>query len=211
VDRERARARDVNAAFPVALKLAGRSVLVVGGGDEAALRADALLAAGARVTVVSETPSEKLVSMASDARLELVRRAPVATDLDGRWLLVLADRNPALADELAREAEQRALFYCAVDDARVGSFSHLAIARAGVVFAAVGSQGEAPALARRLRELMDGLFARAGLAAFAEKLAELRRVTPPERRHEVLNAAVRDVRLEGELVLPTAASNSPRA
>jgi siroheme synthase (precorrin-2 oxidase/ferrochelatase) len=115
-----------------------------------------------------------------------------------------------LADELAREAEQRALFYCAVDDSRVGSFSHVAIARAGIVFAAVGSQGEAPALARRLREIFDELFARAGLAAFAERLAELRRVTPPEKRREVLDEAVRDVRLEGELVLPTAASRNPR-
>jgi precorrin-2 dehydrogenase/sirohydrochlorin ferrochelatase len=192
----------VNGAFPVALKLAGRSVLVVGGGEEAVLRVGALLAAGARVTVVSDQPNEKLVQMALDAGFELVRRTPVASDLDGRWLLVLADRDPALADELAREAEKRALFYCAVDDTRVGSFSHVAIARAGVVFAAVGSQGEAPALARRLRELFEELFARSKLAAFAEKLAELRRVTPPEKRREVLSAAVREVRLEGELVLP---------
>jgi precorrin-2 dehydrogenase/sirohydrochlorin ferrochelatase len=192
----------VNGAFPVALKLSGRPVLVVGGGDEAVLRADALLAAGARVTVVSDAPNEKLVGMARDARIDLVQRAPVATDLDGRWLLVLADRNPALADELAAEAERRALFYCAVDDVRVGSFSHVAIARAGLVFAAIGSQGEAPALARRLREVFDALFARAGLAEFTERLAELRRVTPPEKRREVLGAAVRDVRFEGELVLP---------
>jgi uroporphyrin-III C-methyltransferase/precorrin-2 dehydrogenase/sirohydrochlorin ferrochelatase len=201
----------VNGAFPVALKLTGRSVLVVGGGEEATRRTEALLAAGARVTVASAQPNEKLLQMARDARLELLQRVPVAADLDGRWLLVLADRNPVLADELAREAEQRALFYCAVDDSRVGSFSHLAIARAGVVFAAIGSHGEAPALARRLRELLEELFARAGLSAFAETLAELRRKTPPERRPEVLNAAVRDVRLEGELVLPTAASRSPRA
>jgi siroheme synthase-like protein len=192
----------VHAAFPVALKLAGRAVLVVGGGDEAASRAEALLAAGARVSVVSEAPGERVTALAAGGRVELVRRAPVAADLDGRFLLVLADRNPALADELGREAEKRSLFYCAVDDSRVGSFSHLAIARAGLVFAAVGSQGEAPALARRLRELFDGLFARAGLAAFAERLAELRRATPPEERREVLDAAVRGLELRGDLVLP---------
>ena len=54
----------------------------------------------------------------------------------------------------------------------------------------------------RLRELFEALFARAGLAEFAERLAELRRVTPPEKRREVLGAAVRGVRLDGELVLP---------
>ena len=193
----------MNGAFPVALKLSGRSVLVVGSGEEAALRAEALLAAGALVTVAGEAPGEKVEALGRDGRVELVRRAPVPADLDGRWLLLLADRNPALADELAREAEKRALFYCAIDDSRVGSFSHVAIARAGLVFAAIGSQGEAPALARRLRELFDGLFARAGLAGFAERLADLRRVTPPERRREVLDAAVRGVRLDGELVLPS--------
>jgi siroheme synthase-like protein len=192
----------VTSAFPVALKLTGRPVLVVGGGEEAASRAEALLAAGARVTIASEGPAARVIALATAGRVELVQRAPVAADLDGRWLLVLTDRNPALADELAREAERRSLFYCAVDDSRVGSFSHVAIARAGLVFAAVGSQGEAPALARRLRELFDGLFARAGLATFAERLAELRRVTPAEKRREVLDAAVRDVRLDGELVLP---------
>lgn len=192
----------VTSAFPVALKLSGRSVLVVGGGAEAAGRAEALLAAGALVTVVAETPEDRVTELAASGRIELVRRPPAPSDLDGRWLLVLADRNPALADELAREAEKRSLFYCAVDDSRVGSFSHVAIARAGLVFAAVGSQGEAPALARRLRELFDGLFARAGLAAFAERLAELRRVTPPEKRREVLDAAVRDLTLEGDLILP---------
>lgn len=192
----------MNGTFPVALKLSGRSVLVVGNGAEAAHRAQALLAAGARVTVLAEAPADELEALARSGGVELVRRAPVPADLDGRWLVVLAARDPALAEELAREAEKRALFYCAVDDPRVGSFSHLAIARAGPVFAAVGSQGEAPALARRLRELLDELFTRAGLAAFAERLAELRRATPAEKRRDVLNAAVRDVRLEGELVLP---------
>jgi siroheme synthase-like protein len=192
----------VTGAFPVALKLSGRSVLVAGGGEEAALRAEALLAAGARVTIASEAPGERVEALGRDGRVELVRRAVLPADLDGRWLLVLAERNPTLADELGREAERRALFYCAVDDSRVGSFSHVAIARAGLVFAAVGSQGEAPALARRLRELFDGLFAQAGLADFAERLAELRRVTPPEKRREVLDAAVRGVKLEGHLILP---------
>jgi siroheme synthase (precorrin-2 oxidase/ferrochelatase) len=91
-----------------------------------------------------------------------------------------------------------------VDEPDVGSFSHVAIARAGPVFAALGTQGEVPALARRLRELIEQLFVRAKLAAFAEKLATLRRSLPPEERREALNRAVRDVSLEGELVLPSA-------
>jgi siroheme synthase (precorrin-2 oxidase/ferrochelatase) len=171
----------VKPVFPVALKLEGRVCLVVGEGDEARARAAALEAAGANVR-----------------RAEAFR----SDDLDGVWLAVLTDRNALLAERMARETEARRVFYCAVDQPEVGSYSHVAIARAGPVFAAIGSHGETPALARRLRELLDDLFVRAGLGGFAERLAELRRSTPAEKRRDVLNAAVKDVRIEGELVLP---------
>jgi siroheme synthase (precorrin-2 oxidase/ferrochelatase) len=171
----------VKPVFPVALKLDGRTCLVVGSGEEARARAGALEAAGANVRVA---------------------QGFVPEDLDGVWLAVLTDRDSSLAERVAREAEARRVFFCAVDQPEVGSYSHVAIARAGPVFAAIGSHGETPALARRLRELLNDLFARAGLAAFAEGLAELRRATPAGERRDVLNAAVRDVRIEGDLVLP---------
>lgn len=169
-------------AFPVALKLDGRACLVVGTGEEARARAAALESAGAKVVTLE--------------------RRFVPEDLDGIWLAVLTERDAELAALIAREAEARRVFFCAVDQPEVGSYSHLGVARAGPVFAALGTQGEAPALARRLRELFEELFAKAGLGDFAERLAELRRNTPPERRREVLNAAVADVRIEGKLVLP---------
>lgn len=168
--------------FPIALKLVDRECLVVGSGDEALGRKRALEAAGARVRVVE--------------------RDFVPGDLDGVWLAVLTDRDAELAARMARAAEERRVFFCAVDQPDFGSYSHLAITRAGPVFAAIGTQGQAPALARRLRELVEALFERAGLGPFAERLAELRRATPPERRRDVLNDAVADVRLEGELILP---------
>ena len=171
-------------AFPVALKLVGRACLVVGAGDEARARAAALEAAGAKVTIVSD--------------------AFDPSDLDGMWLAVLTDRDDELAARIARAAEERRVFFCAVDQPEAGSYSHVAIARAGPVFGAFGTQGEAPALARRLRELIERLFDEADLGPFAKRLAELRAHTPPERRRDVLNAAVEGVRIDGSLVLPKA-------
>src|SRR5262245_15506530 len=172
----------VTPAFPVALKLEGRACLVVGTGDEARARAAALEAAGANVTLAAPPFS--------------------AEKLDGMWLAVLADRDPELARDMARAAEERRIFFCAVDQPEAGSYSHVAITRAGPVFAAFGTQGEAPALARRLRELVGELFSKAELGDFAERLAILRKSVPAERRRDVLNAAVESVRIEGELVLP---------
>jgi siroheme synthase-like protein len=169
-------------AFPVALKLAGKKCLVVGSGDEARLRARAFEDAGASVLVVE--------------------RDFDPAHLDGVWLAVLTHQNAELAARIARAAEERRVLFCAVDQPAFGSYSHLAVTRAGPLFAAIGTQGEVPALARRMRELLAQLFSEARLDAFAQRLAELRRRTPPERRRAVLNSAVESVRIEGRLVLP---------
>ena len=163
----------IKSTFPVALKLEGRRVVVAGGGDEAAARARALADAGARVVVVAPAPGAAVQALAHARAIELVAHRLEPAALDDTWLVVLAERDPAFADELAALTEERQIFYVAVDDSRVGTFSHLAIARAVLVFAAIGSQGEAPALARRLRELLDALFQQAGLAAFVATLGPL--------------------------------------
>lgn len=175
--------------YPVALKLAGRRCLVVGRGAEAEARTRALLEAGADV---------------------LQRETFALADLEGVWLVVLAEQDAELAERIDRACEERRIFYAAVDDPRVGSYSHLALARAGTVVAAIGTNGEAPALARRLRELLAGLFARAGLGEFAERHAALRRATPSAARRAVLGEDVREVRLDGELVLPERADTPER-
>jgi len=167
--------------LPVALKLEGRRCLVVGEGEDADGRARAFAEAGA----------------------EVVRAATFAPELlEGVWLAVLSTRDREQAAQMDRECDARRIFFSAVDEPAFGTYSHLALARAGTVTVAVGTNGEAPALARRLRELVEGLFARANMAEFAAQHAELRRATPPAERREVLGNDVRDVRLDGELVLP---------
>ncbi|HEX5098297.1 MAG TPA: NAD(P)-dependent oxidoreductase [Polyangiaceae bacterium] len=167
--------------FPIALKLSGRRCLVVGAGEEAEARAAALREAGAEV--IRSTVFEP-------------------SQLDGVWLAVLTTRDIVLASAMDRECEARRIFFAAVDEPSVGSYAHLALARAGNVTAAIGTNGEAPALARRLRELLADLFERANLAEFAEQHAALRRATPSSERREVLGADVRSLRLDGELVVP---------
>jgi siroheme synthase-like protein len=195
--------KPVAVSYPIALKLAGKRCLVLGNGAEARERARALLRSGASVRLITTAPSPELERAALLTEgVELAERDFGAADLDETWLVVLAERDDALAERLRAATEARRIFFCAVDMPSFSSFSFVALARAGLVFAALGTEGQAPALARRLREILEQLFEQAALGAFTEKLAALRSRTPPERRREVLGAAVAGVRVTGELVLP---------
>ena len=83
--------------FPTFLKLAGRPVLVVGGGPVAASKLASLLAAGAEVTVVA--PDVVAEIERSGVRIE--RRAFAESDLDGAWFVVAA-APPEVNRQVAR-------------------------------------------------------------------------------------------------------------
>jgi precorrin-2 dehydrogenase/sirohydrochlorin ferrochelatase len=191
----------VTTSFPVALQLEGKPCLVVGSEAEAQERARALDEAGARVEVVAIAPCAKLRDFASERALPLSRRAFEASDLDGKWLAVLTDRDTSLGARMAALCEERRVLFCATDQAQRNSFSHLALARAGLVTAAIGTQGRAPALGRKLREELERVFAEADLAGFADELARLRDATPLEARRAVLAEALAHVCFEGRLKL----------
>ena len=188
-------------SFPVALHLEGKACLVVGSQLEARDRARSLGDVGARVALIAENPCRELEELAAARALPLVRRAFATTDLDGVWLALLVDRDFELGARMAALCNARRILFCAIDQPQDNSFSHMALARAGLVTAAIGTNGRAPALGRRLREELERVFDEASLAEFAERIAELRETTPPEKRREVLSAAVATLRLDGRLLL----------
>ena len=72
--------------FPAFLNLRSRRVVVVGGGPVAAGKLDALLGAGADVTVVAPEVVPDIEARA----VTVVRRAFEDADLDGAWWVVAA-------------------------------------------------------------------------------------------------------------------------
>jgi siroheme synthase-like protein len=188
--------------FQVALDLNQRRCLVVGSSSECAPRVRSLLAAGARVTLVSERADASLEELARTGSITVERRAFREADLDDMWLAVLADRDAELAERMGRAAEGRRVLFCAIDQPGHNSFAHQALVHAGSLSVAISTAGRAPALARRLRQELDRLFREAGLGAFVLGLAELRERTPPDQRRELLGQLVSGVRLSGQLELP---------
>ena len=136
--------------YPVFLKLAGRRVLLVGGGTVAAAKLDGLLAAGAEVTVVAPQISPAL----EREGVVLVRRPFRPEDLDGVWWVVAA-APPDVNRQVQAAAEPEHLFVNAVDDpAHATAYLGSIVRRDGVTMA-ISTNGRAPALAGLLREALD--------------------------------------------------------
>jgi precorrin-2 dehydrogenase / sirohydrochlorin ferrochelatase len=184
--------------YPVSLSLDGRRCLVVGGGSEAVLRAGNLLEAGALVHVLATEDLPALEAL-GPARLQVERRAYRESDLEDVWLVVQVTTDGVLAATIAAHCAARRIFFCAVDQPDNSSYSHLALARAGSLTLAVGTEGRAPALGRKLRQELARLLEEANAAEEVEALAALRSATPREARRETLSRAVADVHFTGSL------------
>jgi uroporphyrin-III C-methyltransferase/precorrin-2 dehydrogenase/sirohydrochlorin ferrochelatase len=101
------------------LVLAGRKVVVVGGGHVAQRRVPTFLAAGAEVTLVSPEVTPALEGLAGE--LTLLLRDFTETDVDGAWYVVAVTDDPAVNARVAAAAEARHTFCVRADDALGGS------------------------------------------------------------------------------------------
>jgi uroporphyrin-III C-methyltransferase/precorrin-2 dehydrogenase/sirohydrochlorin ferrochelatase len=145
--------------YPLALRLEGRRVLVVGGGSVATRRVPALLAAGAQVVLVSPEVTPALRGHAAAGRLTLIERRFEPSDLDGAWLVSVAVDDPAAAAAVSAAAEERRIFCVRADDREAATAWTPAVTRHGQVTVAVTDDGDrrrAMAVRDLVAEALDG-------------------------------------------------------
>jgi len=138
---------------PLFLRLEGRDVLVVGAGEIALRKAGELACAGARVTIVSP---DRDGDVPEGARW--IRRAFEPPDVLGTWLVVAATDDPDVQRAIVRAGERARVFVLAVDDLANATAISPALVRRGPVTIAISSNGEAPALTRLLREVVEHIL-----------------------------------------------------
>jgi uroporphyrin-III C-methyltransferase / precorrin-2 dehydrogenase / sirohydrochlorin ferrochelatase len=108
-------------AYPVGLRLAGRRVVVLGGGQVAQRRLPALVSAGADIVLVSPsvTPSVEAMAAAGELRWEPRRYQP--GDLADAWYVLVATTDPAANAAVSAEAEDRRVWCVRSDDAEAAT------------------------------------------------------------------------------------------
>ncbi|MYX18711.1 bifunctional precorrin-2 dehydrogenase/sirohydrochlorin ferrochelatase, partial [Streptomyces sp. SID8380] len=108
-------------AYPAGLRLAGRKVVVLGGGQVAQRRLPALLTAGADVLLVSPSATASVEAMATAGELRWERRPYRAGDLEGAWYAIVATDDADANDAASAEAEERRVWCVRSDDADAAS------------------------------------------------------------------------------------------
>ena len=105
-------------AYLVGLRLAGKKVVVVGGGTVAQRRLPLLVANGADVHVVTRAATPAVEAMPG---ITLMLRDFRDGDLEGAWYAIAATDDPAVNAAVIAEAERRHIFCVRADVARDGT------------------------------------------------------------------------------------------
>jgi uroporphyrin-III C-methyltransferase / precorrin-2 dehydrogenase / sirohydrochlorin ferrochelatase len=109
-------------AYLVGVRLAGKKVVVVGGGSVAQRRLGLLLANGADVHVITRAATPAVEAMGdSAAGLTLTLRDYRDGDLAGAWYAIAATDDAAVNAAIVAEAERRRIFCVRADIARAGT------------------------------------------------------------------------------------------
>ncbi len=103
------------------LVLAGRRVVVVGGGAVAQRRLPGLLAAGADVEVIAPAVTPAVEGMSTARELRWRARPYRDGDLDHAWYALVATDDPQVNAAVAAEAERSRVFCVRADEASAGS------------------------------------------------------------------------------------------
>ena len=143
--------------YPSGLRLAGRRVVVVGGGHVAQRRIPGLIAVGADVVVISPDVTPAVEGLAGAGEITWHHRGFDAADVDEAWYVIAATDDSEVNAAVSAAAEERRIFCVRSDDAPKATAWTPAVGRhAGVTVAILGNRDPRRSAAVR-DEIISGL------------------------------------------------------
>lgn len=181
--------------IPLFVDLSGQACLVAGGGRVAQRKIRMLLRAGAAVTVVAPDAEPPVRELAETETLNWHERPYCDGEASGYFLTVAATSDRAVNEQISRDARAAGRLVNVVDAPALSNVYASAVARRGELQIAVSTSGACPALAKRLRDDMEGRYP----AAYGPLLERLRRfradlrgvVADADERKAILDRVVR--------------------
>lgn len=172
--------------YPIFVELAGRSVLVVGGGAVAERRVQALLNHGAMVHVISPHLTPALLRLVSQGSVQATIRRYQSGDCRHAFLVFAATDDTQTNESVWRDARTEGVPANTADDPARCDFIVPAICSRGDLTVAVSTGGKSPALAARVRDVIERRLG-SEYDRFIELLGDLR----PEIRRRLSDSGTR--------------------
>jgi precorrin-2 dehydrogenase/sirohydrochlorin ferrochelatase len=141
--------------YPVYLQLRDRPCAVIGGGAVAERKALSLLEAGADVTIVSPTLTQKLQELSVSGKINHLEKAYDEKDLSGEFLVIAATNSPEINARVARECKKRHVLVNVAVPPEESSFVVPSVVERGELLIAISTSGASPALSRKIRQELE--------------------------------------------------------
>ena len=145
--------------FPIFLNVETARIVVSGGGDAALAKLRLILKTEARVSVFAEDPCPEIVRWSEEGRLNLTQRGLEPGDLICAKLFYAANEDDAEDARVAKIAAAEGALVNIVDNLEASAFITPAIVDRDPVTVAIGTEGAAPVLARKIKADVEEMLA----------------------------------------------------
>lgn len=147
----------VGPMYPVSLDIQGKLCVVVGGGRVAARKVRGLLAAGARVRVISPALHQRMEVLLGQEGIEWQCKPFAAEDVAGAFLVFAATDKPAVQAAVLAAARSSNLLINVADSPDDCDFQIPAVLRRGALSISVATNGTTPAVAALVRRQLEAV------------------------------------------------------
>ncbi len=150
--------RETYSYYPILLNIQGKKCLVVGGGNVALRKVQALLEQDANVEIVSPNFCPELNKLAKEGTVRTINRDYKPEDLKETFIAIAATDDVKTNERLAAQARRLGILVNVVDDPNNSDFIVPSYFRRGDIIIAVSTSGRSPALARKIRSELEKSF-----------------------------------------------------
>jgi precorrin-2 dehydrogenase/sirohydrochlorin ferrochelatase len=179
--------------YPIMLKLAGKKIVVVGGGKVAERKIFGLIDTKANITVVAPKISMEVQQLVANGKIVWLAKSFSMEDIEGAFMVFAATNEKDLNQQIKDAAEACPLITIS-DDSDGSDFHVPAKVQRGRLTVAVSTGGASPTLARKIRgqleQQYDERYEDYLNFLFAARQQILQEVKDPSLKSKLLNQIV---------------------
>jgi siroheme synthase-like protein len=138
--------------YPIFIDVEDRSVVIIGGGEVCARKAETMMRYGAKLTIVSPEFTPEIERWAGDGHLTIMRKRYETNDIEDAHIVIASTDDTTVNERVAADARALRIPVNVVDVPRLCEFIVPAIVEKDGIQIAVSTGGKSPAIARTLKE-----------------------------------------------------------